>query len=131
MERLGSARFLPRPSLSLGSLPEAEREVSGNRLLGLLDTYRSAPESLPRETYREIRSRLEGFERRLDEGEGRLSFSGTRFIDGELVCLVFTGLSGGSSYLPPQVNLLVDQEWKVSGGIRFRGLLTELLRPQA
>lgn len=132
MDSVGSARLRPRPPLHGGRRPAGgpspSSEEPPNRLLDLLDAYRRDPASLPQDTSRLIRSQLESLERRLDQGEG-LSFSEARFIDRETVCLVFTGLSGEEPSLPPQVNLLVDQQWNISGGIRFQGLFAEPLRP--
>lgn len=126
-----ASRLRPRPALQAGlaQAPLGRAASDGNRLLHLLDAYRRDPTSLPQATSHEIRSRLEGLERRLDEGDGNLSFSGVRFIDHDTVCLVFTGRSAGVLSLPPQVNLLVDQQWNISGGIRFDGLHAQPVRP--
>lgn len=127
MHVAGFGSRLPRPALQAGH-PQAPAG-DGNQLLHLLDAYRRDPESLPQATSLEIRTRLEGLERRLDGGQGDLSFSDARFIDHDTVCLVFTGRSPGVLSLPPQVNLLVDQQWNISGGIRFDGLQAAPLRP--
>lgn len=128
-----ASRLRPRPALQVGRAQgpagKATTDEAGNGLLVLLDAYRRDPASLPQATSHEIRSRLEGLERRLDEGDGNLSFSGARFIDHDTVCLVFTGRSAGVLCLPPQVNLLVDQQWNISGGIRFDGLQAQPVRP--
>lgn len=124
-----ASRPRPRPSLQAGRPPAKPTGSPENGLLHLLDVYRRDPASLPDATSHEIRARLEGFERRLAEGQDRLSFSGVRFIDHDTVCLVFTGPAEDRLSLPAQVNLLVDQQWNISGGIRFDGFQALPLRP--
>lgn len=126
------SRPRPRPALQAGTDGASQpwpADRFENRLLRLIDAWRRDPDSLPSATTREIESRLAGLERRLDAEAEDLSFSEARFIDRDTVCLVFTGRPRGLCSLPPQANLLVDQQWNLSGGIMFNGLHAEPLRP--
>ena len=116
-----SHHWPPAPSQALLE-PRPGPSPSPNRLLGLLVAYQADPTSLPLEQAVEIETRLKVLSGRLE-----LAFAEAHFIDSEMVSLVFMGKPGGLVSLPTRANLLVDQEWNVSGGIMFSGLHAEAL----
>jgi len=118
---------MPRPPVPELLAPhEYPPPAHGNRLLRLLEAYRLDPSSLSPDQRFEVKTHLQLLS--LTFGEERLAFAEARFIDHETVCMVFTGEPGGLCALPTRANLLVDQDWNLSGGIVFRGLHAEPVR---
>lgn len=115
---------MPRPPVPELLVPhECPPPRRGNRLLRLLEAYRFEPSTLSAAQQCEVKTHLQLLS--LTFGDERLAFAEARFIDHETVCMVFTGEPGGLCALPTRANLLVDQDWNLSGGIVFRGLHAE------